>query len=275
MTIAFDDFQWHGTHHVVDQAPRTPPLRLVRYWRQRREHPSFGAVGGSSLARLVRGVAWSAVANDKRQRQDALRAQKLAEAKVIEGKQRARATQKKVAYVIGTLVVLLAIFALLTRGNSDSGADTTAAAPTTTSTTAAPTTTVALSLPAAIATKPTVSVPAGPPPKTLQKKDLIVGTGPEVTVGANVTVNYVGVSWSTKEEFDASWGRAPFTVENVGQAAVIPGWNEGLVGMKQGGRRQLVIPPDKAYGDAGQGAKIGPKETLVFIVDAIAVTPKA
>ncbi len=232
-----------------------------------------GLAAGSALAGLVRGVALSAVANEKRQRQDALRAQKLAEAKVIEGKQRARATQKKIVYVIGTLVVLLVIFALLTRGNSDGGADTTIATPTTT--TAAPTTTVALSLPAAIATKPTVSVPAGPPPKALQTKDLIVGTGPEVTAGSNVTVNYVGVSWSTKEEFDTSWGRAPFTVENVGQAGVIPGWNEGLVGMKQGGRRQLVIPPDKAYGAAGQGAKIGPNETLVFIVDAIAVKPKA
>lgn len=227
----------------------------------------------SSLVGPVRGVALSAVANEKRQRQDSLRAQKLAEAKVIEGKQRARATQKKIAYVVGALVLLLVIFALLTRGNTDSGADTTVAAPTTT--TAAPTTTVALSIPAAIATKPTVSVPAGPPPKSLQKTDLIVGTGPEVTAGSNVTVNYVGLSWSTKEEFDTSWGRAPFRVENVGQAAVIPGWNEGLVGMKQGGRRQLVIPPDKAYGEAGQGAKIGPNETLVFVVDAIAVAPKA
>ena len=234
-----------------------------------------GSVVGASLAGLVRGVALSAVANEKRQRQDALRAQKLAEAKVIEGKHRARATQKKIAYVIGTLVVLLVIFALLTRGNSDGGADTTVATATTTTATTAPTTTVALSLPSAIATKPTVSVPAGPPPKTLQKQDLVIGTGPEVTAGSNVTVNYVGVSWSTKEEFDTSWGRAPFTVENIGQAAVIPGWNEGLVGMKQGGRRQLVIPPDKAYGAAGQGAKIGPNETLVFIVDAIAVTPKA
>lgn len=233
-----------------------------------------GPAVGSSLAGLVRGVALSAVANEKRQRQDALRAQKLAEAKVIEGKQRARATQKKIAYVIGTLVVLLVIFTLVTRGNSGGGADTTVATATST-TTAAPTTTVALSVPSAIATKPTVSVPAGPPPKALQKTDLIVGTGPEVTAGSNVTVNYVGVSWSTKEEFDTSWGRAPFTVENIGQAAVIPGWNEGLVGMKQGGRRQLVIPPDKAYGAAGQGAKIGPNETLVFVVDAIAVTPKA
>lgn len=227
-----------------------------------------------SPARWVSGVALSPVANEKRQRQDALRAQKLAEAKVIEGKQKSRATLKRIAYVIAALVALLAVFALLTRGNSDSGADTTIA-PAVTSTTAAPTTTVALSIPAAIATKPVISVPAGPPPKTLQTKDLVVGTGPEVTAGSNVTVNYVGVSWSTKEEFDASWGRAPFTVTDVGQANVIPGWNEGLIGMKQGGRRQLIIPPDKAYGESGSGAKIGPNETLVFVVDAIAAQPKA
>ena len=86
-------------------------------------------------------------------------------------------------------------------------------------------------------------------------------------------VNYVGVSWSTKKEFDASWGRSPFPVENVGQAGVIAGWNEGLIGMKEGGRRQLIIPPDKAYGDTGQG-DIKPGETLVFVVDAVKVTPK-
>ena len=222
---------------------------------------------------LVRGVALCPVANDKRQRQDALRAQKLAEAKVIEGKQKARATQKRIAYVVAALVVLLGVFALLTRGNNDGGSDTTVA-PLSTSTTGAPTTTIPLSIPAAIANKPVVSVAAGPPPKTQQSKDLIVGTGPEVTAGANVTVNYVGVSWSTKEEFDASWGRAPFTVTNVGEANVIPGWNEGLIGMKQGGRRQLIIPPDKAYGASGSGTKIGPNETLVFVVDALAVESK-
>ncbi len=213
------------------------------------------------------------MANEKRQRQDALRAQKLAEAKVIEGKQKTRATQKRIAYVLAALVALLAVFALLTRGNSDGGSDTTIA-PAVTSTTAAPTTTVALSIPTAIATKPVIDVPAGPPPKALQTKDLVVGTGPEVTAGSNVTVNYVGVSWSTKKEFDASWGRAPFVVTNIGEANVIPGWNKGLLGMKQGGRRQLIIPPDMAYGETGSGA-IGANETLVFVVDAIAVQPKA
>jgi peptidylprolyl isomerase len=252
VSITGDDLEGHIAGHYVDGCGRR-------------------AMGRSAVRKRV---VCSAVANEKRQRQDALRAQKLAEAKVIEGKQRARATQKRIAIIAAVLVGLLAIFALLTRGNSDSPADTTIA-PVASTTSLAPTTTVALKLPAAISSKPKVDVPAGPPPKDLQTKDLVVGTGPEVKTGANVVVNYVGVSWSTKKEFDASWARSPFTVENVGQASVIPGWNEGLIGMKEGGRRQLIIPPGKAYGPSGQGPDIGPNETLVFVVDAIKVTPKA
>ena len=214
------------------------------------------------------------MANEKRQRQDALRAQKLAEAKVIETKQRTRATQKRVAYVAGALVALLAVFALLTRGNSNDAADTTIA-PASSTTTLTPTTTVVLKPAAAISSKPKVDISAGPPPKELQKTDLVVGTGAEVTAGSNIIVNYVGVSWSTKKEFDTSWGKAPFPVDNVGQASVIPGWNEGLIGMKEGGRRRLVIPPAKAYGATGFGSVIGPNETLVFVVDAVKVSPKA
>ena len=193
----------------------------------------------------------------------------------MQTKQRSRATRKRIAYVLAALVALLALFALVTRNNND-GADTTTTTASTTiapATTAAPTTTV--KLPAAISTKPVVSFPSGPAPTKLTTTDLVVGTGPEVTAGSNVLVNYVGVSWSTKKEFDASWGRAPFSVENVGQAPVIPGWNEGLVGMKEGGRRQLVIPADKAYGKTGSGDRIKPDETLVFVVDAVKVTPKA
>lgn len=194
----------------------------------------------------------------------------------MESKQRTRATQKRVVYVIAALVALLVIFALLTRKNSgDGSADTTVVSP---SSTVAPTSTAVAStakLPAAISAKPVVTVPSGPAPTKLTSTDLVVGTGPEVTAGANVSVNYVGVSWSTKKEFDASWGRGPFDVENVGQASVIAGWNEGLIGMKEGGRRQLVIPPDKAYGKTGAGAGIKPDETLVFVIDAIKVTPKA
>ena len=194
----------------------------------------------------------------------------------MESKVRKRATQKRVVYVIAALVALLAIFALLTRKNSSDGsADTTTVPP---SSTVAPTSTAVATtakLPAAISVKPVVIVPSGPAPTKLTSTDLVVGTGPEVTAGASVSVNYVGVSWSTKKEFDASWGRSPFEVENVGQASVIAGWNEGLIGMKEGGRRQLVIPPDKGYGKTGAGADIKPDETLVFVIDAIKVTPKA
>src|SRR5687767_12132513 len=94
--------------------------------------------------------------------------------------------------------------------------------------------------------KPTVDDPAGEPPKTLQSKDIVVGTGGEAATGQKVSVQYVGVSFSTKKEFDASWGRgAPFNFV-LGAGKVIQGWDLGVVGMKVGGRRQLVIPPDLA-----------------------------
>ena len=123
----------------------------------------------------------------------------------------------------------------------------------------------------AAGTKPTVTVPSGNPPTTLEKKDLIVGKGAEATAGKKVTVQYVGVAFSTKKQFDASWdtGRPfPFT---LGAGDVIKGWDEGVPGMKVGGRRQLVIPPDLAYGPNGYPPVIGPNETLVFVVDLVSV----
>jgi peptidylprolyl isomerase len=121
-------------------------------------------------------------------------------------------------------------------------------------------------------TKPTVTVPSGNPPTTLQKKDLIVGKGSEATTGKKVTVQYVGVHFSTGKQFDASWdsGRPfPFT---IGAHDVIQGWDEGVPGMKAGGRRQLVIPPNLAYGPNGYPPVIGPNETLVFVVDLVSVS---
>ena len=115
-------------------------------------------------------------------------------------------------------------------------------------------------------------MPSGNPPTTLQKKDLIVGKGAEATTGKKVTVQYVGVAFSTKKQFDASWdtGRPfPFT---LGAGDVIKGWDEGVPGMKVGGRRQLVIPPDLAYGPNGYPPVIGPNETLVFVVDLVSVS---
>ena len=120
-------------------------------------------------------------------------------------------------------------------------------------------------------TKPTVTIPDGPPPADLATEDLTVGTGAEATPGKTVDVQYVGVSWSTKQEFDASWGRgSPFSFP-LGAGRVIKGWDQGVAGMKVGGRRRLVIPPSLGYGDRGAGGAIKPGETLVFVVDLIGV----
>ena len=120
-------------------------------------------------------------------------------------------------------------------------------------------------------TKPVVTVPAGNPPTALEKKDLIVGKGAEAVAGKKVSVQYVGVSYATKQQFDASWDRGqPFSFI-LGEGDVIKGWDQGVPGMKVGGRRQLVIPPDLAYGARGAPPAIGPNETLVFVVDLLSV----
>jgi peptidylprolyl isomerase len=123
----------------------------------------------------------------------------------------------------------------------------------------------------ALGQKPSVSVPSGNAPTTLAKTDLIVGNGAEATAGKNVTVQYVGVSFATKKQFDASWDRGqPFSFV-LGQGNVIKGWDEGVPGMKVGGRRQLVIPAAMAYGAEGSPPVIGPNEALVFVVDLLSV----
>jgi peptidylprolyl isomerase len=125
--------------------------------------------------------------------------------------------------------------------------------------------------PAAEATKPTVEVPDGPPPEELETTDVTEGDGTEAATGDTVTVEYVGVSYSSGEEFDSSWERPePFSFQ-LGAGEVIPGWDQGIVGMKVGGRRELVIPPDLAYGKQGSPPAIGPDETLVFVVDLVDV----
>jgi peptidylprolyl isomerase len=116
-------------------------------------------------------------------------------------------------------------------------------------------------------TKPTVTVPDGAPPCKLVTQDIKIGTGAEANPSANVTVQYVGVSWSTKAQFDSSWDRGGQPVSfPLGQ--VIQGWQQGIPGMKEGGRRLLIVPPDLGYGAAGN-AGIAPGETLVFIVDLV------
>ena len=120
-------------------------------------------------------------------------------------------------------------------------------------------------------TKPEVTIPDTPPPADLVIEDLVVGDGPEATPGQPVEVHYVGVAWSTGREFDASWDRGGSFGFRLGAGQVITGWDEGVAGMKRGGRRRLTIPPAKGYGAAGAGGVIGPNETLVFVVDLLGV----
>ena len=116
--------------------------------------------------------------------------------------------------------------------------------------------------------KPKISKPSGEPPRELVSRDLVEGKGEAARAGDTVRVQYVGVAHSTGEEFDASWGREPFEFQ-LGGGQVIPGWDEGVEGMKPGGRRLLVIPPDKAYGAQSPSPEIGPNETLVFVIDLL------
>jgi peptidylprolyl isomerase len=120
--------------------------------------------------------------------------------------------------------------------------------------------------------KPTIDIPAGQaPPEELQIEDLQVGDGPEAAAGQSVEVHYLGVSWSTGQEFDASWNRGTTFRFGLGQGQVIPGWDQGVQGMRVGGQRRLTIPPHLAYGSRGAGGVIGPDETLVFVVDLVSV----
>ena len=119
--------------------------------------------------------------------------------------------------------------------------------------------------------KPEVTIPDGPPPTELVVEDLVVGEGTEAVAGTQCTMQYVGHSWSTGRQFDASWDRGePFTF-GLGAGMVIGGWDQGVAGMKVGGRRRLTIPPHLGYGARGAGGAIGPNETLVFVVDLLAV----
>lgn len=119
--------------------------------------------------------------------------------------------------------------------------------------------------------KPEVDFPEGEPPADLVIVDEIVGDGAEATAGHTVLAHYVGVAFSTGEEFDSSWNRGEPLAFPLGAGRVIKGWDQGLVGMKVGGRRRLTIPPHLGYGDRGAGSAIAPGETLIFVVDLVDV----
>lgn len=119
--------------------------------------------------------------------------------------------------------------------------------------------------------KPDVTIDGGSPPADLVVEDLVVGDGTEAVSGSVVTVHYVGVAWSNGQQFDASWDRNDPFAFRLGAGQVIAGWDQGVVGMRIGGRRRLTIPPHLGYGAAGAGGVIAGGETLVFVVDLLNV----
>lgn len=119
--------------------------------------------------------------------------------------------------------------------------------------------------------KPEVDFPGGEAPKDLEIKEIWEGDGAVAKDGDNVSVHYVGVAFSTGEEFDSSWNRGTPLKFELGSGMVIQGWDQGVKGMKVGGRRQLIIPAHLAYGDRGAGRAIAPGETLIFVCDLVAV----
>jgi peptidylprolyl isomerase len=119
--------------------------------------------------------------------------------------------------------------------------------------------------------KPVIEVPDEPPPTELVSEDIVTGDGATAEQGDTVEVQYVGVDYKTGEEFDTSWGGGqPFSFQ-LGGGQVIPGWDQGVEGMKVGGRRELIVPPDLAYGEQGSPPAIGPNATLVFVIDLLDV----
>ena len=214
---------------------------------------------------------------DKRARHKAGHAARLEVERSMQKRARTRSRILKVgAGIVGVIVAVV-----LLRVLSDDSSTTTTAASTTTTSAVSTSTTPALesaagkpcvALADALPTgAPTVDVPIGPPPTTLQITDLKEGEGTPVVRTDSVTVNYIGVSCSTGTIFDSSWSRGQ--TATFGLDEVITGWTEGLVGMKPGGERLLVIPPDLAYGSAGSPPKIAPDETLIFVVDLVSATP--
>jgi peptidylprolyl isomerase len=162
-----------------------------------------------------------------------------------------RSTNSK-KVLIGALVLVVALVAIVLIGRSGGGDDES-------------------SISTDTSTKPVVEVPSGDPPTELVSTDIVEGDGATAAAGDQVTVQYVGVDYSTGEQFDASWDNGqPFPFQ-LGGGQVIPGWDQGVEGMKVGGRRELVIPPDLAYGAQGSPPDIAPDATLVFVIDLLEV----
>lgn len=163
-----------------------------------------------------------------------------------------------------TLLALLVLVLVLALAGCGGGDDSETAATPTPTPSATPDNTD-------VSKKPAVTVPDELPPDELQVRDIVKGKGPEAKKGDKVTVQYVGVAWSTSVEFDSSWDAGkPFTF-TIGKGMVIPGWDKGVPGMRKGGRRELTIPADQAYGAQGSPPSIGPNECLRFVIDLVKI----
>jgi peptidylprolyl isomerase len=165
-----------------------------------------------------------------------------------------------------TLVLLLAAGISACGGDDSSASESAATAAPTETPQAANVDAIAKGITKDTSKKPRIITPEGDPPAELVTRDIVKGKGPKAKPGDQLTMHYVGVSWSNGQQFDASWDSGQAFPFQLGAQMVIPGWDKGMVGMRQGGRRLLIIPPDLSYGPQGNGP-IGPNETLVFAVD--------
>jgi peptidylprolyl isomerase len=209
------------------------------------------------------------VVSKRRQRELARQRHLRRQQELVVRRARQRRRNRIVAMVLAGLLVLglgswgIAIAA--TGGGKKNSA--TPAASATPTPTPAP-----IQTPAALKAKPKITVPKTTAPTTLVTKDLVAGTGPVVKSGQQLVVNYVGVLYSNGKEFDSSWKNKTTFPVTIGKGQVIPGWDQGIPGMKVGGRRELIIPPALAYGAAGSPPTIPANATLIFVVDVLSAT---
>ncbi|MGA2123994.1 MAG: FKBP-type peptidyl-prolyl cis-trans isomerase [Acidimicrobiales bacterium] len=218
------------------------------------------------------------MATSKRERQKAARREKIERQQRHE--KRRKGIRRGVIVVIAAAIVI-GIGAAVFTGNSTTTTTTTSTS--TTTTTTPPTTTTTVAVPASFAPvtdpspagvfgkAPTVTVPAGAPPKVMELDNLITGKGAVAEQNDTVELQYVLATYSTRKVVQSSWTSSPFSTD-LTDSAVIPGFFDGVVGMRVGGRRELVIPPSLGYGDTSPGTGIAKNDTLVFVIDLLKVT---
>ena len=177
------------------------------------------------------------------------------------------ATAGTLAVIVGLVFLVIWLLPDDNKPSKVNAQSTPSASPTPSATVAPPTKCAPISPNPPAAGQPTVPPVVGKPPTSLQIKDVKVGDGAVAKKGSSLSVTYIGISCSTGKVFDASYknGGQPFTVSPLGTAGVIAGWNQGLIGVRAGGVRELIIPPSLGYGPQGSGP-IGPNETLIFLV---------